>query len=110
MSSLVFALGLWSASMGARAEPAPVPAPAAPKAPEYKVTAQQEPLVKLRLDQGFARWVTRREAPNTLYSVQAPMSVDIYPDWVMIRTDGGEVHVVPREFLIYVGSQPLDEF
>jgi hypothetical protein len=93
--------------------PAPKPAapPASPGRPTYQVLSQDAPpLTRLKLDNGFARWVNRREAPNTFYSVRAPMTVDIHEDWVMIRTEGGAVHVVPREFLIYVGSQSLDEF
>jgi hypothetical protein len=95
------------------AVPLPSPKPPAPPPtgrPTYQVMSQETPITRLKLDNGFARWVNRREAPNTFYSVRAPMTVDIYVDWVMIRTEGGAVHVVPREFLIYVGSQSLDEF
>lgn len=85
-----------------------VPAPATPRTTP-KVLDQREPLMRMQLDPGFVRWVTRRELPNEIYTSRGPMTVDLYEDWVFIRTKEGEAHIIPREFVVYVGSIDLDE-
>lgn len=61
--------------------------------------------IHLELPAGFARY----EGPAGAVTLRGPLQVDLYDGWALLRaTDTGQVHVVPRELVSYIGTNNPD--
>lgn len=66
-------------------------------------------MMRLSFEDGFVKWVDRRELPNRMFTAFGAMTVDVYPEWVLVKTQSGELHVVPREYVVYIGTWHFDD-
>ncbi len=76
-----------------------------PKSPlPTRVTAAAAD-VHLELPAGFVRWT---DGAKTV-TLRGTLTVDLYDGWALIRdTTTGQIHTVPRERMIYAGTNPPD--
>lgn len=72
--------------------------------PTCQLVGTQTPLVKLDLEQGYFKWVSKADLPRTLFVSRGPMVARIYENWVAVQQNDGECHVVPRDLVLYVGN------
>lgn len=57
--------------------------------------------VHLELPAGFAKY----KGPTGDVLLQGPMQVDLYDGWMLVRmTETGQISAVPREQVVYVGT------
>ncbi|MEQ1567704.1 MAG: hypothetical protein ABMA64_18835 [Myxococcota bacterium] len=76
----------------------------APEASSATVVSQASPQLRLKFDDGFVKW----QDPFQVHTVSGAMAVDVYPDWIVVKTGDGKLHVVPRGEVLYVGTWHLD--
>lgn len=70
-----------------------------------KVISQAAPVMRLGFEDGYVKW----SDPFGVRTVTGAMTVDVYNDWVAIKTVEGKLHVVPRDSVLYIGTWHLDE-
>jgi hypothetical protein len=77
------------------------PAPASPT----RVVTQGTAVVHLELPSGYARWT---DGTKTV-TLQGPLVVDLFDQWAIVKNPtNNQIHVLSRDRVLYVGTNPPD--
>lgn len=74
---------------------------------EARAGEAAERVTKVADETAYLMFVDRMEPPNTTYHVRGDFAVVVYEEWVHVHFTDGKQYVIPRERVIYVGTEEI---
>ena len=75
--------------------------------PEEARADGSERVTKLADETAYLMFVNHPDPPNTTYHVRGNFSVVVYEEWVHVHFEDGKEYVIPRQQVIYMGTDEI---